>query len=293
MREKNIAKRVIMGSKKRPFGAWWLSSSFTRNITNDDDFTFYVGCHKPRQQGTKNMRTVRNDPDAFYPKMDITVSRLYDTHKKSKGSESFPIYAKSSPSLVAGIEVLNPRNGRLKTFSDISDKMVSLWLNRDDIEYFIFNPNEKDAEEIVQITKEKGITLKYEKDSPMSRKEDIRWVKGSHVYIERPLRDNEDKKIRQLLIIGKDIRYDEVVLGMKKTWKDYSMIVPLHKRGLSFVTALKYMILNRPDTRYPLIAMETFNNKLIEKIREIKNFELVYCPIESSFNTFTKKLEIR
>ncbi len=142
-------------SLKRDLRAWWLIPSFSRVQFNDMDMVLYTGVHKPRQEGTKHMPEVVNDPDAFLPKIDISVYTFYNQ------GESFPIYAREAASLVAGIkilDVLNDTGG--PSIIDRALALVRMWIDgRNDLTgspYIEFDPNRTTFENVVNISTRYG-----------------------------------------------------------------------------------------------------------------------------------------
>lgn len=266
---------MIKTAEKRWLGAYWLLQSFERTCFNDMDLILYMGAHKPRQEGTKHMEEVQNDPDAFLPKMDVSVFTHYNT------GESWPIYAKSMASIIAGITLLHdtmfPSDRPLEEKTEF---LVKMWASRDDIgykPYVEFNPNKIRYVDLCKHAEKYGTPiLKVDINDPLSRIKNILWLKGSEIVMSRPLRDKRNTFIKDVMIVGKDIKRNEIVLGLKKSWKNYTRIIPLYENGLNFVASIRYMTVNKP-TKYPLVTLGTLERIIQEKMDAMKEIDLVYA----------------
>lgn len=284
----------MRSTKKRPMGAYWFKGSFHRTIFKDNDIILYVGVHKPRQAGTKNMETHKRDPRAFKPKVDVSV---YTT----SGGESFPMYVEDMSSLIAGIILLDGiKNGGDSTIMDGAKLLGTSWNSRPHIieqPYLEFNPNEINLSNLINVVNEIGYTDEIDDVEPIRKKGKILWLKGSQILIKRPDRNDETKFHKDLLLIGKD-HLNNNVLGLKKkfAWgKEYSRIVPLKENGAYFVASIEYMIHNRPKTKgkfYPLSSPTTMNNMVKDKIEEMKSVDLKLFELTDKYDAIASRLGI-
>jgi hypothetical protein len=264
--------------EKRAFGGYWLAPSLSRVQMKDNDMIVFVGVHKPRGRGTRDMDEIKRDPDAYLPKMDISIYTLY-------GPESFPTYARDIPRIVGAISILNPTpvtNGA--QFGNRVMALINSWKNRPDlpvVPYIEFNPNEMVFKDVAKLAEKYGHpAVTYDLVDPMKRQRDILWLKKSLVVMKRPLRDKRNAFIKDMLFIGKDIKRNEVVLGLKKeskTWK-YNRIVPLYANGLYFSAAVRFMAEEKP-ARSPLISDVTFDRFVQEAMQTMRDVDLVSADI--------------
>jgi len=281
--------------KKRPFGGYWLAPSLSRVQLTDMDMVLYAGAHKPRGMGTKNMDEVKNDPEAYLPKMDVSICTIY-------GSESFPITAKELPRLVAAISLFNltPVADGVR-FGDRVVALISSWKNRPDlpvVPYIEFNPNNLTFKDIAKFAEKYGPPpIQYTLNDPIKRPRDILWLKKSLVLMKRASRDKHNAYYKDVLFIGKDVKRNEVVLGMKKEapkssakqW-NYNRIVPLYQNGLYFAASLRYMADSKP-ARSPLISDVTFDRFVQEEMARMQGMDLVSADITMNLKDLSDLLK--
>ena len=273
---------IMHPQEKRPFGGYWLAPSLSRVQLTDMDMVIYVGAHKPRGEGTKNMDEIKQDPDAYLPKMDISVFTIY-------GGESFPVYAKDLPRIVAAISLFNltPVADGAR-FGDQVVALINSWKNRPDlpvVPYIEFDPNKMTFKDITKLAEKYGPPpIQYSLNDPVKRKKDIFWLKKSIIVMKRPRRDERNSFSKDIILVGKDIKRNEVVLGLKKastaaskTW-NYSRIIPLYQNGLYFAASIRYMAESKP-ARSPLISDVTFDRFVQETMTGMQGMDLVNADI--------------
>jgi hypothetical protein len=277
-------------SRRNPLIAYWLLPSFTHVILNDNEIVLYVGVHRPRTKRTKHLDVIKNDPNAYKPKVNISVYTY-------QGGESIPVYVERIDSIFAGIEILYSAQAcNIPLVMDSAAMLLKSWESRDDLSGIIyreFDPKKVNLQDIKGITKQFGYTEQLELDDPIKRPNDIMWLKGSHALMKRPSQNDPSKLNWDLLIVGKDIKHDQIVLGMKKTWKNYARIIPLKSKGVHLITSIMFAIKKRPSI-YPLITMTTMRSNIMKGVRAINasGMDLVYCPITLDFNAFLRRLDI-
>lgn len=265
---------MMRGSNKRPIMAWWLPPSFSRVQFTDIDMVLYAGTHVPRRKGTRDLPEVKNDPEAFLPKVDICIYSMY-------GPEAMPMYARDMATLIAGINLLCATGeGGGSTLTGKSNALLNMWMKgRNDLPlnpYMEFDPNKVEFKDIIHIAGKYGHPMvKYDIVDPMKRPKDIMWLKKAHVHMKRVKREKRGEFREDMVILGKDIKRNDIVIGMKKTFGNYSRIVPLYKGGLYFVTAFRFMSEVKP-TRYPVITRTTLERMIEEKMSEMKDMDMAF-----------------
>jgi hypothetical protein len=275
--------------EKRPFGLYSLAPSFSRVQFIDTDMVIYLGAHKPRGEGTKNMVEVKLDPDAFLPKMDVSIFTLY-------GGESFPVYARDASRLVAAITILNATpvaDG--VPFGDKTMAIVNSWRRRPDLPdppYLEFNPNKMTFKDMIKFPDRYGHpAVQYNIVDPMKRQRDILWLRKSAVVMKRALRDKQNTFTKDIMAIGKDIKHNEIVIGFKKEsrYVKYARIVPLYMNGLYFAASMRFMAIYRP-ARPPLISDTTFDRLVQETMTEMRDVDLVPSDLTMKASDFLETL---
>lgn len=263
---------MIKALEKQPLLAYWLLPSFERVQFNDIDVVLYVGAHRPRSQGTKDMDEVKKDPDAYLPKMDVSIFTYYNT------TESWPVYARSMATTIAGITLLHDTmHASDRTLAEKSEFLMKMWASRNDLysPYIEFDPNKIRFIDTCKHAESFGPpVVKFNLNDPLKRTRDIAWLKGSEIIMKRPRRKERNKFILDMIVIGKDIKRNEIVLGLKKSIRNYTRIIPLHDNGVNFVSSIRYMTMNKP-TKYPLVAPTTIERLVQEHADAMKNIELV------------------
>src|SRR5271157_793396 len=100
----NMINMPVAAKDKRAFRAFWLPPSFSWVQFTDINIITYMGAHKPRGVSTKNLDEVKRDPEAYMPKIGMTI--LTDN-----GTESLPVTVYKTSTLVAGINLLDATIG--------------------------------------------------------------------------------------------------------------------------------------------------------------------------------------
>jgi hypothetical protein len=256
------------------------------------DFVCYIGAHKPRGEGTKNMEEVKKDPEGFNTKMDVSVFTYYNR------GESVPLVAAKMPTLMAGIIMLNALDepAGKKTSNDLSMVLLKMWLTgRNDLSewpYIEYDPNKEPYERAVALSTKFGPSMTiYDTADLMKLQKDIMWMKGASIACRRWDRNKQNIFHTDVLLVGKDIKHGEIVIGMKKSVNDYARIIPLHNKGVNFMTSVRFMAERKPS-KFPLIAPVTLERMIQEKIAKLKTVEFVFCELSNKFNVVMDRLDI-
>lgn len=276
-------------------GAFWLKPSLYQIVYKDNTLLNFLGIHKTRKF-TKEMDFYKNDSRMYAPKMNFSVYT-------ASSWESFPIFVEDSTLLVAGITLIDSmNNGGDSTIKDQATFLARSWEGTAQLQanpYVGFNPQEVGFVKMLDYANKLGYTDIIERREPIWSEDDIQWLKGCSITMKRAFQENDSQITREMVILGKDTRYNQVVVGLKKefTWKrqSYARIVPLKGNGSYFLACLLTMISHPPSDgkrRYNVISATTFERKLQENVKKLGGLELKNCPLTSPMIEFTKQMGI-
>ena len=180
-----------------------------------------------------------------------------------------------------------------KSMTAKSEFLLNFWKSRVDLlmPYVEFDPNKSKFTDICKFAEKHGTPMrKFDFNEPLRHVKNMMWLKGSQVVMSRPLRDKRNEFIKDILIVGKDVKRNEIVLGMKKTYNNYTRIVPLYKDGLNLITSIRFMANNRPS-KYPLIAPSSLDRHVQEAMKDMHDVDLVHVDFSLNAADVLKAIE--
>ena len=136
--------------------------------------------------------------------------------------------------------------------------------------------------------------VKAQMIDPDTRPQDIQWLRESCIFIKRRIKNKSF--IQQMVIVGKDTRYDIPVIGMRKTWENnnfYTIFPLVDDLPLEFVTNFFFIALHKPPEA-PFEPIKAF----IEKIEQwafyfsthttYTNIDIINPPLSDVLNVIKK-----
>lgn len=238
---------------------FWLKDSFYAIQGKDYHKGLFLGIHKPR-----NYKNVKNEPIEvdFQPKASITIL------DGTSDFEAILFPSKEITKFVAGISVLCPK---LDLFNSARFEAGHRFENPEvesTSEYYVVR--DLHTMTLARVLEAARETKRFYDlgaiPSVDKRPNDILWLKHAYIYVERQLH-GVDAYVKQLLLIGKDIRYDMIVIGIKKYWagKVFSTIIPLVSDDVivDFITNIFFMVYHKPRGA-PFETRDAFERQLAE-----------------------------
>lgn len=255
-----------MSTKMAPHMAFWFTYSFygIQNKNTGNSKIIFMGSHKNR-----NIDRIGSNPsiEDLKPKANLSV---FDN-----GQESIPFPADELPKLITAICRISSAED-LYEDSEMRAHLIAEDESPSNILYFERNFHEMKMSEVFNAALRKNQIYNYYYPEPLSRINDFQWLKFSNINFNRPIIKDEKQvgKITQLIAIGKDIKWNYPVIGFRKSWDNYTSIIPLvdtiksddgkliEKFGLAIATTIQFLVYHKPPVRF--ITSEYYERNVIK-----------------------------
>lgn len=243
----------------RQHRGYWVKDSFYAIQGKDFLKGMFLGIHKSR-----NYKNVENPIDMdFEPKASIVMlTGMNDFEAILFPSKQVERFFAAIAATVPTINLFeeSKMNALLRFENPEYESVHEYYIDR--------NLHDTNLRIVIEEAQDKGHYYDVTNlPDPDKRQHDIQWIRDSHIYVERVSPKLHDI-VQQLLVVGKDMRYNMPVIGMRKLidGRLYGTIMPLVSPDAvaTFATNLAFIVYHKPPEA-PFKSVVAFERKMMEQ----------------------------
>jgi len=256
---------------RHPHKAYWCLPSFQR-VSDGTEPTkiFFIGHHVPSRSKTRTNK--------LPPAPDFAIISEYEM-------ECIPFESKDIPTMLASIEICSP----LETFQKQTNSLLRMLLARSHKRiYREFDINQIDIGYALALANNYGEN--WDVEVPL-KEADFVWLKGGYAFKTRKGIDH-NATVDQIILIGKDVRYNKPVVALCKDWMDYRSFMHFWDDGIRTSASIKFLVHKRPEERYKLLDVDELERKHVEKMTQLKDSEFVKVDFSQAVQGIKEQVEI-